>query len=232
MRFISLTDLVASLAAGSIAAGATAGVDPQATAFGELSLWETVGPELFLMGAPAGWGTELVVDDLSSLAPGAHASVSGGTGWSSWTMQSSPAGGDLLVAGGTVQASAVGTGFEIGITEPGSPDGSGVHGLGGDFGFRSASGEAQSGEIELRLSTGDSTVREITAGSPFAGFWTLNPDVTITGITLRPLGGASGTFFATVDNLHLAYGGVPVPAPGATALLFAAGLVGISRRRR
>jgi len=226
----SCSCVVSSLLA--ITGSAFAGIDAQATAFGDLSLWQADGTDLFLAGAPEGWVTEGFVEDLAALAPGEFASVTGGSGWNSWTMAVSGPGGDLSVADGQVRATTVGSGFMIGIVNPGAPDGSGVHGIGGDFGFRSASGESQAGEIELELSTGDSLVREISAGSPFAGFWTLNPEVTITGITLRPLGTASGAFFATVDNLYMAYGGLPVPAPGAMALLFAAGLVGASRRRR
>ena len=215
--------MLASCASGT----AFAGVDAEATAFVDLASWTVDGPAL--ASFPAGWTTEIVSDGLSSQAPGSRAAMNGGSGWWSWSMVASGTGADLVAVDGRIEASVVGDGFAIAMTTPAMPDGSGVHGLGGDFGFRSASGERQAGEIELMLSTGDSLVHEITQANPFAGFWTLNPQVTITGITLRPLG-ASSNFFATVDNLHFAYAGA-IPAPGAIALLAAAGLVGMNRRR-
>ena len=160
---------VASLLA--ITGTASAGIDPQATSFGDLSLWQADGTVLFLAGSPEGWVTEGYTDDLLSLPVGEFTSVSGGSGWNAWSMVAGGTGGDLSVADGQVRALTAGDGFVISIVNPGAADGSGVHGLGGDFGFRSASGESQAGEIELKLSTGDSMVREITAGSPFAAWW-------------------------------------------------------------
>lgn len=218
---------LAFVLASSVSGAAFAGVDPEATAFVDLESWTVDGPAL--ASFPVDWTTALVSDDLSSQAAGSRPTMSGGSGWWSWSMAASGSGGDLTAIDGRIEASVVGDGFAITMSMPAMPDGSGVHGLGGDFGFRSASGERQSGEIELLLSTGDSLVHQITQANPFAGFWTLNPQVTITGITLRPLG-TSTNFLATVDNLHFAYAGV-IPAPGAIALLAAAGLVGLRRHR-
>jgi hypothetical protein len=47
-----------------------------------------------------------------------------------------------------------------------------------------------------------------------------------------PYGLTPPDFSIGIQDLYLGYAGVPVPAPGALALLGAAGLVGLARRRR
>jgi hypothetical protein len=56
--------------------------------------------------------------------------------------------------------------------------------------------------------------------------------LTITGLTLEPFSGSTSNYYIGAHTLFLGYAGVAlVPAPGAIALLGAAGLVGWSRRR-
>jgi hypothetical protein len=109
--------------------------------------------------------------------------------------------------------------------------GSGLHGFGGDFGFRGAFGKRVAGTVELTLSTGDTLVHEVSSANSFAGFWTLDASVTITGMTLEPFSGSTSIYYIGAHALFLGYAGVAIPAPGAIALLGAAGLIGATRRR-
>ena len=61
-----------------------------------------------------------------------------------------------------------------------------------------------------------------------AGFWLIDPEVFITGMSVQPVYGSSlAGYSVSVDNLY--FGGVP--APGALALLGVAGALGTKRRR-
>ena len=88
-----------------------------------------------------------------------------------------------------------------------------------------------SGRIILRLSTGESIIRNFNNDEAFAGFWLTDPYSTITGLTLEPFSGSTANYFIGAHTLYLGYAGVAIPAPGAIALLGAAGLIGWTRRR-
>ena len=102
----------------------------------------------------------------------------------------------------------------------------GLHGIGGDFGFIDASGAYQPGRIEITLSNGVAVVQEFTAKTSFAGFWVTDPEVTITGLTLKPL---ASMYAVSTSNLYFGFAGVP--APGACALLGIASVFASGRRR-
>ena len=59
-----------------------------------------------------------------------------------------------------------------------------------------------------------------------AGFWVTDPEVTITGLSLKPL---ASMYAVSTSNLYFGFAGVP--APGACALLGIASVFASGRRR-
>lgn len=217
---------VAFVAASALAGTAFGGTVSGVTAFTDLASFTKDGPAIGKY--PAGWTTSVDTESLNSFADGnSYTKLFGGADWSQWCLTATS--GTMSVVAGTVIANDVGSGFSFDLGPALGNSGSGLHGFGGDFGFRDAAGKRVAGTIELTLSTGTALVHEVTAGSAFAGFWTQDAAVTITSMTLRPLGSAGENYRATVDNLYFGFAGVP--APGAVALLGMAGALA-SRRRR
>ena len=101
--------------------------------------------------------------------------------------------------------------------------GSGVKGVGGQFFSTDFNFNFVPSTIYVTLSDGSGFVGAVTSGTQFTGFWSLGSN--ITSIRIQPLGGSS-PLYPTCDSLAIAV----VPAPGAVALMAAAGLA--SRRRR
>ncbi len=246
--------LVATLAASSLSASAFAGMVGGTYATTDLQDWLSAGG---LPGAddPSGslfdpsLATDLRVDEFAAGSLTFGPSVSGGSGysfvssgnasnWWSWTATggaggvststgvdgdsifSSPANSSLnFTFGGSTSTSAE-TGFV-----------SGLRGIGGGFRFFNANGQSVSGRIILTLSTGESVIRNFNSDDSFAGFWLTDASTTITGLTLEPFSGSTSSYYIGAHTLFLGYAGVAIPAPGAIALLGAAGLVGVTRRR-
>lgn len=164
-----------------------------------------------------------VENTLDGFKPGPQASFSGGSGWTSWTATASSG-----VLGGSSYITTAAVGEDLFFTFTGSTSAeNGLHGIGGNFGFRNEAGQFQPGRILLTLSTGASIAQEFTSKTDFAGFWMEDPDVLITGMRLQPLAGTFVAYSVSVDNLY--FGGVP--APGALALLGVAGICTAKRRR-
>ena len=216
---------VMTLAALAVVSSASAGV-VDAVAFTNYSDWATLGPKVAEF--PAGWSTEFASESFNSVKPGSYPSLSGGDGWSAWSMTASA--GSLLADGATVSAGKPGGGLSFVFAAPFDPIGSGLHGIGGDFGLRSATGGWMPGRIILTLSTGDSLIHDVNSDNPFAGFWITTPTVTITSLTVMPYGDGADATSVSIDNLYLGFAGI-VPAPGALALLGVAGIVSGRRRR-
>ena len=215
----------ACVAASALAGTAFGGISGGVTSFTDLTSFSKDGPAIGKY--PAGWVTFIESESLAGFANGSsYTKLSGGADWSQWCLTATS--GMMTVLDGAVVANDIGSGFSFDLGPGLANSGSGLHGFGGDFGFRDAAGKRVAGTIELTLSTGDSLVHEVTAGNAFAGFWTQDAAVTITSMTLRPLGSAGENFRATVDNLYFGFAGVP--APGAVALLGMAGAIA-SRRR-
>jgi hypothetical protein len=105
-----------------------------------------------------------------------------------------------------------------------------VRGIGGGFQFVNSSGRAVAGKIWLKLSTGESIIRTISSANQFMGFWVADPTQTITSFQLQPIG-TGAAYFVGAETMYLGTA-VAVPAPGAVALLGAAGLISVARRRR
>lgn len=172
---------------------------------------------------PAGWTTATTSESFESKQPLTQTSISGGMGWSSWTAFASS--GSVTQDFGAMSTAKSGTTlfFDLG----GKPNAlGGLHGIAGDFGFIDANGEYQPGRIEMTLSSGASIVQEFTAKTSFAGFWITDPEITITGLSLKPL---SNVYAVSTSNLYFGFAGVP--APGACALLFIASVFASGRRR-
>jgi len=172
---------------------------------------------------PAGWTTATTSESFESKRPLTQASISGGLGWSSWTASASA--GDVTQEFGAMSTATVGTTLFFNFGGKPAVLG-GLHGIGGDFGFIDESGEYQPGRIEITLSNGAAVVQEFTAKTSFAGFWVTDPEVTITGLSLKPL---ASMYAVSTSNLYFGFAGVP--APGACALLGIASVFASGRRR-
>ena len=96
----------------------------------------------------------------------------------------------------------------------------GVHGVGGRFFATDINFNVQPTFLQITLSDGSGFIGSINSATAFTGFYSTG--ALITSITIAVDSGE----YPTVDSLSIA-----VPAPGAVALLGAAGLVGRGRRR-
>lgn len=207
--------LVALAATAHAAAGVTGTI-----AFTDFATWSIDGP--VLADFPAGWVTMVETQSFDLVPDGSVASLFGGGGWNAWNLSASS--GSMDVHGGIVSASEAGGGLTFYFGAPLDARGSGLHGVGGDFGLRGPTGGWMPGRIILNLSTGVSLVQDVTTANPFAGFWITTPEVTITSLTVMPYGEQAGSTAVSIDNLYLGYAGV-VPGPGSMALLAVGGML-------
>ena len=243
--------LFATLAASSLTAASFAGVvGPYATS--DLQDWLSAGG---LPGAedPSGnlfdpsLATSLVVDEFnpSSMTFGpqvsgssAYTFVSNGTQSNWWSWKATGGVGGVSVStsgdGDSIYSNPANSALSFEFTGSTSTEGgftSGLRGIGGGFRFFNANGQSVSGRIILTLSTGESIIRNFNSDEAFAGFWLTDPYSTITGLTLEPFSGSTSNYYIGAHTLFLGYAGVAIPAPGAIALLGAAGLISVTRRR-
>jgi hypothetical protein len=221
----------AFVSTGIIASVASAGGSPQDIAwFNEPKLWEEA-PEFFTAAKlyPASWVSEVVPFAVGMTRAGSYPSVSGGADWNAWTVSAE---GGLTATGTTVYGTNNGASLKITFGDKPGTDGSGLHGVGGKFRFLDDSGAFFTGNVRIELSNGTAEVRSFSKTNQFAGFWSTDPLLTITSMEIMPYGLTPPDFSIGIQDLYLGYAGVPVPAPGALALLGAAGLVGLARRRR
>lgn len=215
---------LATLSAIALAASANAGYVPDVISFTSLAEWQAApsDPELNLY---PGRTAQFYTEDFNGPARFGAASISGGSGWASWTATASN--GSLSSTGSSIYAANAGASLNFTFTEPFEMPLGGVRGIGGGFGFRGQFGEFVAGKIWLKLSTGDSIIKTITTEQSFVGFWVADPNQVITSIRVQPLGAGAANFSVDANTMYLG----TVPAPGALALLGAVGLAG-SRRRR
>lgn len=99
----------------------------------------------------------------------------------------------------------------------------GVTGVGGQFFATDISFSFVPSTITVGLADGSGFIGLVNSASQWQGFWSNGP--AITSISIQVMG--SGTLYASADSISVAV----IPAPGALALLGAAGLVGGRRRR-
>jgi hypothetical protein len=217
--FVS-TGIIASVAS---AGGSAEGI----TWFNDKDIWEAA-PAVFSF--PKSWVTDFVDVAVGKTPEGDHAQLSGGADWNAWAITAGT--GDLTATGALVYTTLNGSSLRLDFGGKPGIDGSGLHGVGGNFLLRNSDGTFFNGEIRIELSNGEAIEEALSKNNPFAGFWSTDPLLTITSMTLTPSGFSPPDFSIGIQDLYLGYAGVPVPAPGALALLGAAGLVGLARRRR
>ncbi|MCX5641138.1 MAG: PEP-CTERM sorting domain-containing protein [Planctomycetota bacterium] len=162
-----------------------------------------------------------------SFPPATQLSSTPGAGWASWTATASTG---LLNATPTgLYAAQAGASLTMDFTAQYDMPMGGVRGIGGGFQLVNAQGQAVAGKIWLRLSSGASIFRTISSANSFMGFWVADPTQVITSFKVQPMG-TGAAFFVGAETMYL--GTAVVPAPGALALLAAAGITGGVRRRR
>lgn len=217
--FVSTGIIAAAASAGGVSEGITFCVD--------LKDWEAA-PAAF--SYPKSWVTENVEFAVGQTASGYYEQLEGGADWNAWTISAGSAG--LTSNGALLYATANGASLQLEFGGKPGVDGSGLHGVGGNFRLRNEDGTFFKCEIRIELSNGDGITKEISKTNPFVGFWSTDPMLTITSMTLSVYGPTPPNFSIGITDLYLGYAGVAVPAPGALALLGAAGFVGLARRRR
>ena len=224
MRYLIPATFIA-LASSSIA---FAGVVDVVT-FTNRNEWRDAATDPDMALFPATWEVLFRTDNMTDVPVDAYGVASGGTDWSSWTATSSASTGAMVSTGTGIYSTPAGSSIILDFTGPVGPENGGLRGIGGGFQFFDAAGAFVPGKIWLKLSDGTSIFRNFNSETAFAGFWLTDPTLTITGLTIEPAGTAAAANFVGIDTLYLGFAGVP--APGAIALLGAAGLVATRRRR-
>ena len=167
-------------------------------------------------------GQTVAVEDFNSGVSGTSMTLTGSplpASGITWTA-TAPTNG-LVTDGATVRTAAA-TDALVFDFEPG------VRGIGGNI-YTSALEKAPSfAFIEVTLADGVSYFGNSDNADMFIGFYSDTASIAKLTITVYQVtGGGFVDSYATVDNLYFA-----VPAPGALALLAAAGLIGGHNRRR
>jgi len=219
MRYLIPASFIV-LAASSIA---SAGVVDVVT-FTNRNEWREAPTDLALF--PSDWEVLFRTDNMTNVLV-VDGAASGGTDWSSWTATSSS--GEMVSTDTGIYSTPAGSSIILDFTGPADADFGGLRGIGGGFQFFNSAGAFVPGKIWLKLSDGTSIFKNFNSPNDFAGFWLTDPTLTITGLTIQPVGTAAGLNFVGIDTLYLGYAGVP--APGAITLLAAAGIVATRRRR-
>lgn len=101
-----------------------------------------------------------------------------------------------------------------------------VRGIGGNFFATDINFNVVTSYMLVSLNDGTSYFGEVSSANQFLGFYSTG--AAITSVTIGAMSGGAGDVYPTVDNFQIA--SIPIPAPGAIALLGLAGLAG--RRRR
>ena len=241
--------MIAVAISAAVSGSALAGVT-NAYATSSYDDWREAGGIAFLDSDPTAslfgsmFTTMEYVETFSAIQPDNYNFVGSGdpfTNWWSWSAQSGAASGgsvevvdhdgDTLIYSNPARSALEFT-FDGPTQEEGGFTG-GLRGIGGGFRFFNQYGDSINGKLTLTLSTGERLIRNFNSDESFGGFWLTDPNVVITSLTLEPFGSSGGQNYVGATNLYMGYAGVtePIPAPGAVALLAAAGLVGARRRR-
>ncbi len=221
--------VITTVAACSLISAANAGFTAEVIAFSSLSDWQAAPSNADIGLFSPGYSAEIYIEDFKGSAVMGASAVSGGTGWASWTAHATV--GGLRTTGTGLYAETGGASITMDFTDHTYqlPMG-GVRGIGGGFQCLNAQGDVVAGKMWLKLSTGESIYRTISAADQFMGFWVADPTQVITSFKLQPMGVNAGVHFVGLETMYL--GTAVIPAPGAIALLGAAGLIGGARRRR
>lgn len=182
---------------------------------------------------PADWATATAtvnfnqpeVRDASSI--GDFVTFDGG-GRVDWSARSSALDGEVSQVNGALFSMPAGSSLVFSFTSNAKTGG--LMGVGGHFGFYDANGNRTSGRVLVKLSDGTAILRNFNTPDAFAGFWTTPGNATITELRITAIGAGASTSFVGADSMVLGWM-APVPAPGSIALLAAAGVLGVRRRR-
>lgn len=154
----------------------------------------------------------VVTEDFNSIPDGFHASgLSSSAGGIAWT---ATAAGDLFAQGGLLS-----TNNPTSLIFQFSP---GVQAVAGNFFGTDINFNAVPSLVQVTLADGTSTILLANGPADFSGFFSTG--AAISSLTVTAASGS--TVYPTVDNLYFA---VPIPAPGAAALI---GLAAVATRRR
>ena len=170
-------------------------------------------------GFSAGRGATTATENFNAYSGTYASGLSGSAGGVQW--QATATGG--LVAGSGFLAAQVGDAV---LSFSMSPS---VQGVAGNFFATDGAFNVLPAIISVTLNDGSSYIGYSASATDFVGFYSTGASISSISISVAG-NGAPGTHFATADNLYFATVG-NVPAPGAIALVCAAGLFG-SRRRR
>jgi hypothetical protein len=188
-------------------------------AFGALAFAATTSAAVITFSQQNVWSAyvalqnfAVVTEDFNSITDGFYASgFSSSVGGITWTA-SAP--GDLYAQGGFFS-----TNNPTSLTFNFSP---GVQAVAGNFFGTDISFNPVPSLVQITLADGTSTILLATSPADFSGFYSTGAAISSLSVTA-----ASGsTVYPTVDNLYFA---VPIPAPGAAALI---GLAAVATRRR
>ncbi len=162
-------------------------------------------------------GASISTENFSAISSGFYGSgVSGAVSGISWTATAT---GGVSAYSGLVSTSAGSTTLNFAI----SP---GVNGIAGNIYGTDAKFVAVPAIITVTLTDSTTYVGYSNGPSDFIGFY--SSLATISSLSIQVAGTGAGATYATVDNLYFA----SVPAPGAIALIGAAGLVARRRERQ
>jgi hypothetical protein len=153
-----------------------------------------------------------VTEDFNSIPGGFYSSgFSSSVGGVTWTA--------TATGGLAVQSGLFSTNDPTSLSFSFAP---GVQGVAGNFFGTDISFNPVPSLVQVTLADGNSSILFANGPADFIGFYSTG--AAISGLTITAAG--SGMVFPTVDNLFFA---VPVPAPGAAALI---GLAAVMCRRR
>jgi MYXO-CTERM domain-containing protein len=196
------TCALASIAAGVVASCASASI----VTFNDQSLFNT-----WSANHAAGVSTTNFAN-YQGFTPTSYSGTLGGVTWTSHAT------GGLYAQGGVMSTNNAGETLYFDL-------GSGVKGLGGNFFATDLNFNFVPSTVLIGLSDGSGFVGSVSASNQFTGFWSTG--AAITSVSIQVEGATAAAIYPAASSLSLAV----VPAPGALALVGAAGLVARRRRR-
>ena len=200
-----------------VVAGASLFAASQSASAAIISFTQQFVWEFYVTNAGAAISVE-TFDSYSGFYPGSLTGSSGGVDWTA-----TAAGGIFVGVAAGSPALSTNNVAPLTISFAGAP----LRGVGGNFFGTDVNFNVVPAIVQLALDNGSSYVALIDSAASFAGFYSTDALITSITILAQPAPGGSSDVYPTADNLRFAV----IPAPGALALLAAAGFVGFRRRR-
>lgn len=164
-------------------------------------------------------GAAFAAENFNSLSDGFYASpLNGSAGPVNWTATSS---GGLFVQSGQLS-----TNTATSLTFSFGPD---VRAIGGNFYATDFDFNVIPSVVTVNLTNGTSYAATVNSSSAFIGFYGTDALITSLTISAAPTSGTAAVY-PTMDNIQ--FGILPIPAPGALAVVAAGSALGLRRRRR